>query len=78
MATLLFFAQFKDITGKTKISIDAKTVGEAIAFARQSFGTKFEELLLVSKVWLDGDEVPLDTELSNNSELAFLPPVSGG
>jgi len=32
----------------------------------------------MSKVWVNGEEVPLSHPVGDNDEVAVLPPVSGG
>ena len=57
---------------------DASTVSEILSLAQNDFGDEFSEILAISRVWLNGDPVEGDTEISDGDEVAVLPPVSGG
>ncbi len=60
--------------------MDAVTLGDLLDEARSRFGEEFTAVLAGSRVWVDGDE-PADgpaTVLTAGSEVAVLPPVSGG
>jgi molybdopterin converting factor small subunit len=78
--SLLLFAAAREAAGTRHDTIDAATVGEALAVARSRYGDAFASVLDGSRVWLDGDEPPRgeDTPLTDGAELAVLPPVSGG
>jgi molybdopterin converting factor small subunit len=42
------------------------------------FGPAFAEVVKMSKIWVNGEEVPREHIVNNNDEVAVLPPVSGG
>jgi len=42
------------------------------------YGTQFEAVLGMSKVWLNGEEVSREHPVTDKDEVAVLPPVSGG
>jgi molybdopterin synthase sulfur carrier subunit len=78
--TLRLFAAAREAAGTAQATLEAATVGEALAQARDRYGAPFAAVLASSRVWLDGEE-PADgdaTTLGEGSELAVLPPVSGG
>ena len=54
------------------------TVAEVLAQATARFGTGFADVLATSKVWVNGEEVPLSHAVGDKDEVAVLPPVSGG
>lgn len=58
--------------------VDGTTVDEVIAAAVQRYGTDFQSVLATCRVWLNGDEVPGDTAVGPDDEIAVIPPVSGG
>jgi molybdopterin synthase sulfur carrier subunit len=77
---LRLFAGAREAAGTSTIEIDAATVGEVLVIARQRFGAEFTAVLAGSRVWVDGDEPAAGdaTALETGSEVAVLPPVSGG
>jgi molybdopterin synthase sulfur carrier subunit len=78
--TLRLFAAAREAAGTGTTSLEAATVGEALTLARERFGPAFGAVLDGSRVWLDGEEPEAGaaTALRDGSELAVLPPVSGG
>jgi molybdopterin synthase sulfur carrier subunit len=77
---LRLFAAAREAAGTTSIEVDAATVGEVLAIARERFGAEFSAVLAGSRVWVDGDEPAAGdaTPVSAGAEIAVLPPVSGG
>jgi molybdopterin synthase sulfur carrier subunit len=78
--TLLLFAAAREAAGTNRATVEAGTVGEVLAIARARYGETFAQVLAGSRVWLDGEE-PADgdaTAVSDDAEVAVLPPVSGG
>jgi molybdopterin synthase sulfur carrier subunit len=53
-------------------------VQEVLENATSQFGTEFAAVLSLSKVWVNGEEVPLSCAVGDKDEVAVLPPVSGG
>lgn len=82
MATvrLLFFAAARDAASAASTTIDAATLGEALAQARSMYGPHFVAVLDHARVWVNGDEATGGdaTVLVDDDEIAVLPPVSGG
>lgn len=78
VATVRMFALAREVAGTGSVVIDGTTVAEVLDQAVVQFGQKFAEVLSSSKVWLNGEEVTLEHPVSNNDEVAVLPPVSGG
>ena len=82
MATvrLRLFAAARDAAGRSSDVVEAATVGEALGYARVTYGSGFADVLDHARVWLNGDE-PTDGEATpvvDDDEIAVLPPVSGG
>ncbi|MEO5964329.1 MAG: MoaD/ThiS family protein, partial [Candidatus Limnocylindrales bacterium] len=77
---LRLFAAAREAAGTTMVEIDGATVGEVLEIARERFGAEFTAVLAGSRVWVDGDEPAAGdaTPLIAGSEVAVLPPVSGG
>lgn len=78
MPRLLLFAGLREIAGTSEIEIDAKTVGELVYKSCERFGNDFSTIVDHSKIWLDGEETELTVPIFSNSEIAILPPISGG
>ncbi len=78
MAILRMFASAREVAGTASAVIDGQTVAEVLDKAIVLFGQRFAEVLLTSKVWVNGEEVSREHAVGNNDEVAVLPPVSGG
>jgi molybdopterin synthase sulfur carrier subunit len=78
MAQLRLFAQAREAAGVAQVSCEGHTVEEVLRNAIALFGPAFAEVVQMSKVWVNGEEVPHDHIVHNNDEVAVLPPVSGG
>ena len=78
--TLRLFAHLREIAGTGKVEVEADDVAGAIEAACHRFGPAFTDALATAAVWLDGE--PVDdvhaVVLGPSSELALVPPVSGG
>jgi molybdopterin synthase sulfur carrier subunit len=68
----------REAAGATSITIEAETVGELLSYAVDRFGQRFEEILTVSAIWVNGESASLETPITEEDEVAVLPPVSGG
>lgn len=78
--TVLFFAQAREYAGLTSTSLDLpdpSRVSDALAALGHSHPS-LERLWPHLAVALDGQLVSPDAPLHSGSELALLPPVSGG
>jgi molybdopterin synthase sulfur carrier subunit len=77
---VLLFARAREAAGRRDDVVDAATLGEVLAVARDRYGAEFGAVLDGSRVWINGDEPVsgLATALSKGDEVAILPPVSGG
>lgn len=65
--------------GSDRVRVPANsTVADVLDVLRQRYGSEFAGVLAHSKVWVNGEPVADDDEVRQNSELAVLPPVSGG
>jgi molybdopterin synthase sulfur carrier subunit len=78
MATVRFFAQAREAAGTGTAVITGASVGEVLDSAVAQYGTQFEAVLAMSKVWLNGEEVSREHPVTDKDEVAVLPPVSGG
>lgn len=78
MATLRLFAQAREAAGTPRDDVPGTTVAEVIAAASDRYGRAFVDLLPTCRVWLNGEAVPPSAAVTDNDEVAVLPPVSGG
>lgn len=80
MVTLRLFAAAADAAGSRRVELDATTVRDALAVARDTFGPGFTRTLAICQIVVGEDVVPQDDarELPRGEEVAVLPPVSGG
>ncbi len=78
VATLLMFAGAREAAGTKRVEIEAASVGEVLDEAVARFGDHFAKVLSHSKVWLDGEPTDRSMSVTSQSEVAILPPVSGG
>lgn len=78
MATLRLFAQAREAAGTRSIAIDGTTVAQILAAAEEQFGPDFAAVLAGSNVWLNGVQAELTDPVTDDDEVAVLPPVSGG
>ena len=78
MAKLRLFANLREIAGTSRLDVPARTVGEALDFVNDKFGTGFEQGVSVSRIWVNGEEADLGQAIGDADEMVILPPVSGG
>ncbi|HEY1831714.1 MAG TPA: MoaD/ThiS family protein [Acidimicrobiales bacterium] len=78
MAQLLLFGPARDAVGHSKLTVPGDSVAAIVAAAEEQFGEAFSRVLAVSNVWLNGHLVAPDTHVSEDDEIAVIPPVSGG
>lgn len=78
MAVLRLFASAREAAGTPRDVVPGDTLAAVLDEARRRYGARFDAVLSGCRVWVNGDEVPLDTVLTDADEVAVLPPVSGG
>lgn len=78
VVTLRLFAQAREAAGTARDVVSGSTVAEVVEAARQKYGERFVAILPTCRIWLNGEEVHPSTAVSDNDEVAVLPPVSGG
>jgi molybdopterin converting factor small subunit len=78
VAHLRLFAQAREAAGTNAAEFSGVTVAEVLQKAVSQFGQGFSDVVSMSKVWVNGEEVPLSHPVGDNDEVAVLPPVSGG
>jgi molybdopterin adenylyltransferase len=78
MALVRFFASAREATSTATWRCDASTVGELLDRAVAEFGPSLGTLLPYCTVIVGDEKAPLHSSVSHDSEVAVLPPVSGG
>jgi molybdopterin converting factor small subunit len=78
MARLLLFGPAREAAGVSSVVLPGHDVAGIITAAEERFGDAFVRVLATSHVWLNGDVVDPDAVVSDNDEVAVIPPVSGG
>ena len=78
MAILRLFAQAREAAGTGAATFPGATVDEVISSAIAEYGDTFAAVVNISKVWVNGEEVPRSHAVTDKDEVAVLPPVSGG
>ena len=78
MARLRLFAGLRQVAGTGKVQLDGASVDEVLAAAVAAYGTEFERGLATANVWVNGEPAQPGTRVSDQDEIAVLPPVSGG
>ncbi len=76
--TLRLFASAREVAGTGSITYEVDTVQELLARAENDLGEKFSDILSMSRVWINGEPLEGDSQISDGDEVAVLPPVSGG
>lgn len=78
--TVRLFAALRDAAGTSQIEVDEGTVPQIVARLSERFGEPFATRVTVASGLLDGQPVKLDGDIvaRDGSELALLPPFSGG
>jgi molybdopterin converting factor small subunit len=80
---LLLFAAAREAAGCSRDQFDVAagaSLDVLLADAVERYGEAFARVLATARVWVNGDEPGAggSTELSDDDEIAVLPPVSGG
>jgi len=78
MPVLRLFAAAREAAGTGRDVVPGATVTEVLDVARARYGEAFATVLESCRVWVDGDVADHDAPLTDASEVAVLPPVSGG
>ncbi len=78
MAILRLFAQAREAAGTGTTTFPGSSVDEVIQAAIAEYGDTFAAVVNMSKVWVNGEEVPRAHAVTDKDEVAVLPPVSGG
>ena len=78
MARLLLLGPAREAAGLRNDVVDGATIDAVLSEAVNRYGAKFQEILGVSQVWLNGEPAERDAVVESYDEVAVLPPISGG
>ena len=53
-------------------------MADVIEEASERFGSEFSDIANNCRIWLNGNPTEIDNPVSDDDEIALLPPVSGG
>jgi molybdopterin converting factor small subunit len=78
MAVLRLFAAARTAAGTARDQVPGRTVADVLAAASSRYGDEFAAVLPTCAVWCNGEPVDPGSPVSDDDEVAVLPPVSGG
>jgi molybdopterin synthase sulfur carrier subunit len=78
MARILLLGPAREAAGLRDDVFEADSVGDLLAQAVARYGSEFEAVLAVSRVWVNGEGADPQDVIGTDDEVAVLPPVSGG
>jgi len=78
VARLLLLGPAREAAGLSRDDVEGATVAAVLARAVDRYGGAFEEVLLISQVWVNGESAESTRTVSATDEIAVLPPISGG
>ena len=78
MVSVRMFAALRDLAGASRTTVDAGTVGEVCTVLSGRYGERWAEVLSRSAVLVGGEAARPDQPVGDDTEVALLPPVSGG
>ena len=78
MAVVKLFAQLREMVGRSEVRVEASTVDSAVSAVATEAGEAFKALMPHCRIWLDGEPCCGSDPVGADSEIAILPPVSGG
>ena len=78
MARLRLFAGARAAAGTGRDEVPGLTVAQVLEGAVHRYGPEFQQVLSVSRVWVNGEPAADEDAVADGDEVAVLPPVSGG
>ena len=78
MIRVRLFAVLRELAGAGELEIEATTVAEVLAGLSERLGPRFDQIMASGSVVVDGERADPGRRLQPGSEVAVLPPVSGG
>ena len=78
MATLRLFGPAREQAGIGSTEIPGQCVGAVLTEAETRFGKAFAQIVRTSQIWVNGNAAGVEDPVSDDDEVAVIPPVSGG
>jgi molybdopterin converting factor small subunit len=78
VARLRLFGLVREAAGTPADRLPGATVGEVLAAAQARYGERFSEVSATCRLWVNGEQADQSWSVSDDDEVALLPPVSGG
>jgi len=75
---LRLFAAAREAAGTGSDVVEGDTVREVLTAAEARYGARFADVLGTCRVWVNGEDISIDSTVGQHDEVAVLPPVSGG
>jgi sulfur-carrier protein len=72
------FASARTAAGRGRDDVPGDTVRAVLDAARLRYGSPFVDVLPTCRIWVNGEPATESTAVSDDDEVAVLPPVSGG
>ena len=77
MATLRLFGPAREAAGGPRFTVVGADVAAVLTAAESEFGSEFSGVLGSSRVWLNREDVDRSAAVTEDDEVAVLPPLSG-
>jgi molybdopterin converting factor small subunit len=78
VARLVLLGPAREAARRKDDVIDGDCVDAILKEAVTRYGPRFEQVLSVSQVWVNGEAAGRETPVEPYDEVAVVPPVSGG
>ena len=75
---LRLFAAAREAAGTGRDSVEGANVDAVLRAAVDRYGERFAEVLPSCRIWVNGDPAESGHPVTDQDEVAVLPPVSGG
>jgi molybdopterin converting factor small subunit len=72
------FASLRDLAGDRVVDVPGASVEELLRAAGERYGKEFESIARAGSVVVNGERADLGSSVSEEDDVAFLPPFSGG
>lgn len=74
----MLFGPAREAAGLGSDDVTGDTVATVLASAVERYGPAFEQVLIHSQVWVNGELADRSDPTGPYDEVAVLPPISGG
>jgi molybdopterin converting factor small subunit len=78
MPRVRVFASLRDLAGDRVVDVPGASVEELLRVAGERYGSEFESIARAGSVVVNGDRADPGSPVSEEDDVAFLPPFSGG